>query len=255
MSSSTWTRAELSSSVRTLQGSAWRVVEAQARISTMKLTDTLEEQADLELLIEETKPSIPVPCQGLHWLLYTPFRYAPYPRDSRFRRAGSTDGVFYCSERPETAIAETVFWRLIRFFGESPDTPWPTNPGEHTAFAIEYAGAGAIDLMGRPLNKHAAQWCHLTDYSACLALADDARAAGINVIKYRSVRDPRGGANLALLACEAFARPDPITTQTWRIHLSSAGIRATCEFPPGTLQFTRDTFAADPRAAAFRWDR
>jgi hypothetical protein len=221
----------------------------------MKLTDTLEEQADLELLIEQTKPIIPAPCRGLHWLLYTPFRYAPYPADSRFRRVGSTEGVFYCSERPATAIAETVFWRLIRFFGESPDTPWPTNPGEHTAFAVRYASERAIDLIDGPLNTYAAHWCHLTDYSACLSLADAARANDVDVIRYRSTRDPHAGANLALLSCEVFTQAEATATQTWRIHLGSAGVRATCEFPPTTLEFTRETFAADPRAAAFRWDR
>jgi hypothetical protein len=221
----------------------------------MKLTDTLEEQAELERLIEETKPHIPVPCRNLHWLLYTPFRYAPYPHDSRFRRVGSTEGAFYCSEQAETAIAETVFWKLIRFFGESPATPWPRNPGEHTAFEVQYASERAIDLIGGPLSKYSAHWSHLTDYSACLSLADDARANEIDVIRYQSTRDPGHGANLALLMCEVFTQADPTASQTWRIYLGSAGVRATCELPLRTLEFTRDTFAADPRAAGFRWDR
>jgi hypothetical protein len=255
MSSNTWTLAELSSNVRALSGTAWRVVEAQSKSSTTKLTDTIEEQHELERLIEETKPNIPEPCRGLHWLLYTPFRYTPYPADSRFRRAGSIDGTFYCSEHAETAIAEMVFWRLVRFYAESPDTPWPANPGEYTAFLVEYASARALDLMAGPLNRYSQHWHALTDYSACLALSDQARSIGVDAIRYQSMRDPQSRANLALLSCTVFTQTDVTTTRTWRIHFSGAGERASCEFPPATLQFPRDAFAADPRLAGFRWDR
>ena len=86
-------------------GTAWRLVEAQHIVSTTKLVDTAEEQALLEDVIEAAKPPVPPQCQHLHYLLSTPFRYgAPYPRGSRFRRAGHTDGVWYGSEEVETAI-------------------------------------------------------------------------------------------------------------------------------------------------------
>ena len=49
-----------------------------------------------------------------------------------------TEGVFYASETPQTAVAEMAFYRLL-FFAESPDTPWPANPAEYTAFSTEYA--------------------------------------------------------------------------------------------------------------------
>ena len=62
-------------------------------VSTMALVDTLEEQALLEQLLDDSKPSVPLECRGLHYLLFTPFRYgAPYPHGSRFRAAGGTPG-------------------------------------------------------------------------------------------------------------------------------------------------------------------
>jgi hypothetical protein len=135
MSSSTWTPDALLSNFRALAGLCWRAVEAQHYVSTLKLTDTQEEQSRLEELIEATKPRLPEECRHLPYLLSTPFRYgAPYPTGSRFRRAGLTAGVFYAAENPRTAIAELTFYRLL-FFAESPNTPWPTNPGEYTAFA------------------------------------------------------------------------------------------------------------------------
>src|SRR5580704_470474 len=104
MSSSIWTHEELSSSARPLEAKAWRAVEAQHQVSTAKLTDDMAEQRRLEQLIESSKPTIPVECRHLNFLLSTPFRYgAPYPIGSRFRRAGLTQGVFYASELARTA--------------------------------------------------------------------------------------------------------------------------------------------------------
>src|ERR1700741_5051582 len=96
MPSTTWTRAALSSSARPRSGICWRAVEAQHHVSTLKLVDTLDEQRQLEDLIEASKPAIPPECRHLHYLLATPFRYgAVYPKGSRFRRAGLSEGVFY----------------------------------------------------------------------------------------------------------------------------------------------------------------
>src|SRR3954466_2930172 len=174
MSSRTWTPAALSSERRTLSGLCWRVVEAQHRVSTLKLVDTLAEQELLERLIEETKPAVPLECRHLHYLLATPFRYgAPYPLGSRFRRAGLTPGVYYASARPATAIAEITFYRLL-FFADSPDTPWPQNAAEFTAFSVKYATRRGLDLMSPPLSRDKAASTHLTDYAACQALAEAA---------------------------------------------------------------------------------
>jgi RES domain len=219
----------------------------------MKLTDTLEEQEVLERLIESTKPNVPEECRHLHFLLFTPFRYSPYPSNSRFRRVGSTEGVFYASEHPETAVAEKVFFRLL-FYLESPDTPWPSNPGEHTAFQVEFA-ASAIDLTAPPWLEHKERWTHPTDYAACLSMADACRSAAIEAIRYTSVRDPVSRANVALLTCHAFTRSDLVSHQTWRFHFSGAGVRAICEFPRQTLTFDRHAFAADPRMRDMFWER
>ena len=230
------------------------MVEAQSQVSTMKLTDGLDEQSILENLIEETKPKVPEECRHLGYLLLTPFRYVPYPFNSRFRRAGSTDGVFYASHSSETAAAEAAFYRLL-FFAESPDTPWPENPGEYTAFAVDIATRKAIDLTREPLVRNRAQWTNLSDYTACLDLADTARAAALEAIRYESVRDPQARANIAVLSCRAFAAHDVVDRQTWHLHFGSNGIRATCEAPKLALPFGRAAFAADPRLASFRWNR
>lgn len=230
-------------------------MEAQHRVSTLKLVDTLAEQALLEELLEASKPPVPPECRGLHYLLVTPFRYgAPYPKGSRFRRAGHTPGVYYASEHVDTAVAEIAFHRLL-FFADSPDTPWPENAAEFTAFSAPYATGRALDLTAPPLSADRAAWIDPIDYAACQALADGARTAGVQVVRSESARDLAGRANIALLTCVAFAATEPSMRQTWRLRLGPLGVQALCEFPELGREFPADTFAADSRIAAMRWAR
>ena len=247
MSSAIWTPAELSSEHRPYRGRGWRFVEAQHKVSTLKLVDDLAEQELLEQIIEETKPTIPPECQGLDYLLSTPFRYRPiYPTGSRFRKAGFTKGVLYAAEREETAAAEIVFYRYL-FHAESPGTPWPRDAAEYSAFSIELATATALDLTEPPLSRDEALWCHLTDYAACQLLAETAREAGSEILRYRSVRDPAQGANLAVLTCTAFASREPAQRNTWRIRIGSRGAQAIREFPALGLEFKVSDFGGDER--------
>ena len=257
MSSATWTPAALSRERRRLAGSCWRVVEAQHRVSTMKLVDTVEEQSVLEFLLDHTKPPIPADCRQLHYLLFTPFRYGTrYPEGSRFRRAGHTAGVFYASETAATAIAEMAFHRLL-FFHDSPETPWPVNAAEHTVFPVAFKSRSALDLTRAPLKRDRMLWTHPTDYHACQELADHAREAGVNVLRYESARAGAspGSINTALLSCGAFASRKPGTRQTWRLHFNAHGVRAIGDAADQRLEFGHDAFAGDPRIAAIRWER
>jgi hypothetical protein len=230
-------------------------VEAQHRVSTLKLVDTLAEQALLEDILEESKPPVPPECRGLHYLLATPFRYgAPYPQGSRFRRAGHTLGVYYASEHVETAVAELAFHRLL-FFAESPATPWPQNAAEFTAFSVTYATGQAIDLTKAPLSADRALWTDPLDYAPCQALAENARVTGIQAIRSESVRDPASRANIALLTCLAFAAAEPSARETWRFRLGATGVQALCEFPELRCEFPPDAFSPDPRIAAMQWKR
>jgi hypothetical protein len=164
-----------------------------------------------------------------------------------------TPGVFYASRAPSTAIAETTFHRLL-FFADSPDTPWPLDAGDLTAFSVRFRTTAGLDLTTQPFDADRAHWTHPTDYAFCQALADTAREADVEVLLSRSARE-MGGVNIALLGCRAFSRPEPLERQTWRLNLNPHGARAVCEFPELRLEFTRDAFANDPRIAALNWER
>lgn len=243
-----WTPTALASELLPYAGTAWRVVEAQHRASTMRLVDSNEDQSRLETLIERVKPSYPPGCENLHYLLATPFRYgAPYPVGSRFRRAGRTAGVFYAAETVATAMAETAFYLLL-FLSRAPEATPPGRALERTAFSVRIDTSEALDLTVPPLDGDDAIWRHPTDYAACQDLADAARAAGATALRYASVRDPGNGRNIAVLSPAAFGATAPMEQQTWRLLVRMTGVRAVRDFGPEAFDFPRRGFD-DPRLA------
>jgi len=254
MSSLTWTPAALRSEARPYEGRAWRLVEAQHVVSTLKLVDRLEEQQLLEEILDSTKPVVPEECRHLDYLLSTPFRYRPYRNGSRFRRAGRTPGVWYGAEQVQTSVAEMVFYRFL-FYAESPATPFPSQPAQYTAFAVDLRTSVMLDLTAGALSRDQALWEHVVNYDACQELAELAREIACELIRYRSVRDPDGRAALAVLSCPAFAETQPSERQSWWIRISRMGAIATCEYPRRSIAYPADSFAADPRLAGMVWER
>jgi hypothetical protein len=230
-----WTPDALSSEARPWSGLVWRAVESQSRASTMRLVDTLEDQEILEGLLEDNKPPLPDACKELHYLLATPFRYAPYPEGSRFRRAGQPEGAFYASADIRTALAELAFHRLL-FYRESPDAALPRTPVEHTGFAVRCATDRLIDLTIAPLDRDAGIWTARNDYSGSQALAD-------------SARDLEAGHNLTLLSPTVFRDAAPYELQTWHVFVRADRVQVTCEAPRQRHEFTVAGFAADVRLA------
>jgi hypothetical protein len=206
-----------------------RMVEGQHRISTNRLADTSADQRLLEEMIEEAKPSMPAAARGLHYLLATPFRYG-HARPSRFRRAGARPGIFYGAETIRTVVAESAYWRLL-FLSRSPGTMLPSTTTEYSAFSVAIAVERALDLTAPPLSAGEAAWTDPNDYRPCQALADQARAIGAQAIRYRSVRDPAGGMNLALLDPAGFRDKAPRLDQTWHFRVESGALVALAAFP------------------------
>ena len=248
----TWIPGALRSERKPLQGVFWRCVEAQHVVSTLQLVDTLDEQRVLEDMLEETKPPVPPECAGLHYLYMTPFRYGLYPNGSRFRRAGQTPGVYYVSEEPATAIIETAF-HLLLFYADSPGTPFPAQPSEHTAFDVPVRTDAAIDLSAKPFNRASDLWMHPSDYEPCQQLEEAARAEKVQLIRYTSVRDPQQRPNAAILNCAAFAAKAPSQNQTWRLLFNKAGVHAICEFHRVKFSLPSDLWSDDPRLKEFDW--
>jgi len=152
----------------------------------MKLVDSLAEQEELESILEASKPGAPAVARQ-HYLLSTPFRY-PSPLPSRFRPAGAL-GVWYGAESVETACTELAYWRW-RFLMDSEGLRDTELIAEFSLFRAKVNGS-AVDLSIHPWDARRSDWTS-DDYSACLALAVEARRREVQWIRYWSARDVAG---------------------------------------------------------------
>jgi hypothetical protein len=201
------------------RGSVFRLVEAQHRISTSRLTDSIADEERLEALIEQAKPPLPTEAQGLHYLLATPFRYG-HRSESRFRRAGERPGIFYASETKRTCIREMAYWRL-RFFAASPAATLPSTTTEYLMFGIGIAADRSLDLTLPPFARKRTAWSNKQSYDACQRFAASARAVATQLIRYESARDDDGGFNVALFDPSCFTAPVPTPEGTWHFRFQN----------------------------------
>lgn len=223
MPSSIWTRCAGDSEQRLLRAlrlSPWRAVEAQHQVSTRKLVDSAAEQELLEELIDAAKP--PDPTGGkLHYLLATPFRYPPLRHGSRFG-ARHERGIWYGSESRETAFAEVAYYRLLFLEGTHADLGTVTT--QLTAFTVHARSERGIDLASPPFDAHRDVIASPTEYRETQALGSAMREAGVELFRYPSARDPRGGVNVGVFAPSAFGRAKPRDLQTWHCTATRNGV-------------------------------
>ncbi|HTT03761.1 MAG TPA: RES family NAD+ phosphorylase [Steroidobacteraceae bacterium] len=253
MSSNTWTPLEVASRTTHCQLPLWRAVEAQHVVATRTLVDSRQEQELLEALLERGKPTVPprIAAAGLDYLLYTPFRYPPPPRGSRFRAYGDP-GVWYGAERIRTACAEVGYWRW-RFVTDSVGLR-RLDAVPHTIFqAVVYATA--VDLRAPPFRRDQPFWNDPADYSTCQDFARVARTAQVQLIRYRSVRDPQHGGAGAVLDAAAFMPAIGVRRrQTWFLTVDrerASWIRAgTPRTASQAHEFTFDEFEWPPQPRA-----
>lgn len=228
-------------------GSCWRVVETQETAATMAITQSAAEQSRLEELLDTSKPKIPADCQGLSYLLMTPFRYPPLRYGSRF---GSTweRGIFYGSCELKTAFAETAvyFW----LFQQGPKTPGPLEQirDQRTAFSVKLISQKALDL-------HSGAFAYSEEFASASKninrpdsweytqqLGKQLRELGAEFIIYASARYA-GGHNIAVFSPLAFAEKEPAQQQLWHVRFTTD----TCVFVRAGIsdgfEFRREDFS------------
>ena len=198
----------------------WRAVEATHRVATMVLVDSLAEQAILERELDDSKPARADQQPGLHWLIFTPFRYPPLPSGSRFRGPGQ-HGVFYGADSRKTACVELGYWRW-RFLMDSPNLV-TLDPMPQTLFQSEIRGL-SIDLRAGKWASRENDWMHPVGYAPTQEIARQARKNDIQVIRYASVRDPERGACAAILNPIAFSKNEPVSQEGWMLSVSTTNV-------------------------------
>jgi len=248
MPSSIWTRCGGRSNLRRLSGRAWRVVESQHLFATRKLVSSDEEQALLEELIEDVKPPADAPA-GLHYLLFTPFRYPPLRHGSRFGTRAER-GIWYGSRTRATALAEKAYYLLLFLEGTEAELA-PLEVGV-SLFQAGYETARGVDLTREPFVAYQDILSSPVSYGDAQALGAHARSEGAEAIAYFSARDPAGGGNLALLVPAALASRRPTVPETWRCVVTHEGVEATKQdvFRSSSFPFARSVFEVDGRLPA-----
>ena len=194
MSSPIWTRDALSSEAIVLAGRCWRLVEAQHRVSTLKVVDTLEEQALLEELIEETKAVIPARMQALALSARYPLSLCcGLSQGIAFSARGKNGGRLLCVRGGRHGCRRNGFLSSALLCRVAGHAVAAERSRMYPLLRRNSRPPAAIDLTRPPLDRSQIVWTDLIDYSGCQALADSARQAEIAAIRYQSV--PRSRAS------------------------------------------------------------
>jgi len=226
-----------------LQGDIVRLVESQEQVATNALVRTLAEQALLEDLIETSKPKLPEPAIGLHYLLTTPFRYPPLPWGSRFGRCFEPS-LFYAARTTDTVLAESAYYRFVFWSGMATPPPAPLDT-RHTLFSVAVGTSRGLQLQHAPFEAHAADLVDRRYYGATQALGSAMRNAGIEAFEYRSARDPRQGLNVALFTPDALAAAKPDILDEWLCQTTAERVSYYSRPGGGICEFSIGTFLVD----------
>jgi len=225
MSPSIWTRCAGHSEIRRLAGRFRRVVEAQFRNSTRKLVDSDDEQRALEELLD-VKAKLPVPAgfEGLHYLLYTPFRHPPLRHGSRFGTRGER-GILYAARELPTVFAEVAYYRLLFLEG--------------TAALLSPI---QVELTVEPFRAFEERISSPVSYADSQRLGLEMREAGVQTCLYVSARARGRATNIAVF--ENVFRPSrPLDEERW----TCTAARERVEFRAQRLVGKEETHAYERR--------
>lgn len=183
-----------------LKGLLYRMVESQEQKATRSMVDSLEEQALLEIMLDEAKPPYPLDSietfDGLDYLLTTPFRYPPLDYGSRF---GGTfePSLFYGALSIEPVLAETAYYRFV-YLHSMEIPPQTLCSTEHTLLSVRFKTNNGVRLHMTPFDTHREALTHKSDYTATQQLGAAMCDAGVDGFEYRSARDINQGICIGL---------------------------------------------------------
>ena len=226
-----------------ISGTLHRIVESQEQVATNSLVDSLEEQALLEEMLDETKPAVPADAQHLHYLLSTPFRYPPLPWGSRFG-SRNEPSLFYGSKSIETMLCEKAFYQLSFRLGMNPP-PDERATTQHTVFEAQYASEKGVRLHQPPFDQYLSILADPVDYRETQAFGSIMREDGVEVIEFTSARDPELGINVALYTATALASARSSNKSSWLCETTNDYVAFSNELDRSRYQFGIEEFLVD----------
>ncbi|MCU4674253.1 RES family NAD+ phosphorylase [Catenovulum sp. 2E275] len=199
------------------QAQVYRFVESQEQVATTSLVDSLEEQALLEDLLEQNKPTLPAEHQSLHYLIATPFRYPPLKYGSRFGHQ-FMPSFFYASEDKLTALAEAAFYRFAFLLAMQEPYSKPVK-SEHLMFSVKVKSNQTVDLTANSLTEFKPILTNPADYSFTQKLGEYlTEQKQVELIRFYSARDKFSNTaqtNLAIAQAKAICSTVPEQMVNW----------------------------------------
>jgi hypothetical protein len=220
---SIWNKANGKNFIREIQGKFFRLVESQEQVATSKIVSSLEKQALLEDLLEESKPKLRAKTQKLHYLLSTPFRYPPLKHGSRFGSRLELS-LLYGGLSRDAVFAESAYYRFLFVSAIVADISRFVT--EHTFFEASYQTKKGIQLQSEPFNTYKTKLISKDKYHHTQKLGSEMRAEGIHAFEYQSARCLNQTLNIGIFDPEALKSSKPNDQEQW-----------ICETTPSSVKF------------------
>jgi hypothetical protein len=121
-----------------------------------------------------------------------------------------------------------------------------------TVFRTKARSARGVDLTAPPFDAYRRTIASPARYDASQSLGAAMRAAGVELFRYPSARDPKGGANVGAFAPEVFGRAKPRDLETWQCVSTPEMVELTKRdyFGREVLTFARKLFVVDGKLPA-----
>ncbi len=209
-----WAACNGAQQVGNLTGTLYRLVESQEQIATLGYVDTLDEQALLEEMLEQTKPAYKEDLTAYHYLLSTPFRYPPLKWGSRFGGLHEPS-LFYGGVSVEVTLAESAYYRFV-FWNSMTGLPIKKQiRSEHSLFSVAYQSLRGVRLHQAPFDKYQHEIASPTEYTQSQQLGTAMRTSGVEAFEYPSARDPQKDICVGLFTARAFKHKKPKNMSLW----------------------------------------
>ncbi len=125
-------------------------------------------------------------------------------------------GAMYAAEHAEASIAEASHWLYHGFWLKSAGLENEVTSLRRCLFEFVVKG-DTVDLLATPYDADAAKWMHPSNYAPCQEMGSAARAAGIPLIRYASVRDAHHRPAMAVMHWSAIACTAPLAMIEWDV--------------------------------------
>ena len=113
-----------------------------------------------------------------------------------------------------------------------------------TLFRVKLRSPRGVDLTVPPFAAHRRAIASPERYDSSQALGAAMRAAGVELFRYPSARDPNGGANVGAFTPEVFGRAKPRDFESWQCTATHDVVELAKRdyFGRAVLTFARETF-------------